>query len=86
MSSENKNIDNHLFYKNNLFQFTLIGILIGLAFPFIAWIIDIILNDIKFSYKEIWEMHIETPIHFIIDLAPFVLGLIFFLFIKKKKK
>jgi PAS domain S-box-containing protein len=86
MSQENKNIDSQIIFNNNIFRFTVYGIIIGFIFPLLSWSLDILINDIKLSLDNIWEMHIDTPIHFIVDLAPLVLGIIFYIFLKRRKR
>jgi len=77
-----KNVD----IKKNILIFTLLGILLGIIFPIISWYIDIKKNDFEFNFSEIWKMHISNPIHFIIDLTPIIIGIIFYLFLKNKAK
>ena len=52
------------------------GLLFGLIFPVVAWIIDINYNDYHFIWDDVVKMHQNNPIHFIIDLAPLVLYLV----------
>ena len=54
------------------------GVLCGLLFPLIAWIIDININNLKFSLTDIGNIHISNPVHFIIDCIPLIIGLILF--------
>jgi len=40
--------------------------------------IDIIVRDVSLNLSGIFELHKENPLHFIIDSAPLVLGLVFY--------
>lgn len=55
-------------------KFLVFGILFGLCFPLIALSVDIVHKDLSFSLSDIIQIHILNPIHFIIDLAPLILG------------
>lgn len=50
------------------------GILFGFMFPIISWTIDFIYKDLSFSLKSIAFMHSTNPLHYVIDLAPVILG------------
>jgi len=56
-------------------KFALWGFLFGLAFPFLALITELITLDKSFSLASIVELHKEIPLLWIIDTAPFFLGL-----------
>jgi len=60
-------------------RFTLIGFLVGLCFPLIAIIIDILFKGIGFSLASIAEIHEINPILFLIDIAPLVLAVVAYL-------
>ena len=53
----------------------LTGIAFGLIFPMVSWIIDIIVNDIPVSFSGIIYMHLNNPIHWIINSTPVLIGL-----------
>lgn len=53
----------------------LFGILFGICFPLSAWIIDLIINKHAFSLTNISVIHSNNLLHWIIDIAPFILGL-----------
>jgi len=59
-------------------KYTLFGIAFGLAFPLMAWTLDIYLSSLALSPASIIQIHQISPIHYVIDLAPFVLGIVFF--------
>lgn len=48
--------------------------LVSLMFPVIAWIVDILSRGIPFNLTSIADIHTTNPIHWIIDLAPFVIS------------
>lgn len=51
------------------------GLLVfGLLFPIIGWIVGFIFSDISISLSGLWQLHLDSPVYFIIDLAPLILG------------
>lgn len=64
-------------------KYTVGGFLFGLSFPIFAWIIDIFAGNYQFSILIIKELHTQNPLHFIIDLAPFVIGFSAFLLARR---
>ena len=54
-------------------KFPIGGFLFGLLFPIIAWVFDINYNDYSFIWDNVVEMHLNNPIHFVIDLIPIIL-------------
>ena len=61
-------------------KFLLAGSLIGLVFPSAALIWIIYGINEPGAPNDIWQVHKTFPLLFIIDLAPFVLGLVFLIF------
>ena len=61
-------------------KYTIAGICIGAIFPLAAWILDLSLNELEWSLGSLLQLHFDNPLHYIIDLAPLVLGLVFFAF------
>lgn len=55
-------------------QFTIYGVLFGMCFPVIALTIDLIDKDLGFYIDDMLKIHSITPIHYIVDLAPIILG------------
>lgn len=55
-------------------RFTIYGFLFGLCFPLIALSIDILHKDMGFYLEDIIRIHSITPIHYVVDLAPIILG------------
>ena len=61
-------------------KFLLTGVLIGLVFPGAALVwIFFVLNEPQ-TPISIWQAHDAHPLLFIVDLAPFVLGITFVVF------
>ncbi|NAS29628.1 response regulator [Flavobacteriaceae bacterium R38] len=66
-------------FKTEAAKYALYGIIFGFLFPIIAITIDLLRMDLSFSVNNIIYVHKNFPIHFIIDTAPFFLGLFAFL-------
>jgi len=64
-------------------KYTVNGFLIGLLFPLIAWGIYFIIEKYQPSVIGIIQMHVKNPLHYIIDLAPFVLSITSYLLAKR---
>ena len=56
-------------------RWTLFGFSFGLCFPLGALYIDILLSDLEFSWQGIKHAHAQNFLHWIIDSAPIILGL-----------
>ncbi|MBN2892574.1 MAG: PAS domain S-box protein [Bacteroidales bacterium] len=73
--------------RNTNYRFTLLGFLFGLLFPLVAWIIEIKNeNGIHFNFDGLYFIHTHNRILYIIDLAPFVLAVIFHVLIINTSK
>lgn len=59
-------------------RYTAIGVLFGCLLPITAWILDLSLGGMTPSAQAIIDIHRASPVHFIVDLAPIVLGAAFF--------
>ncbi len=55
-------------------KYMFLGILAGLLFPLIAILLELLRNNLSISGQNIRQIHIESPVIFIIYAAPFVLG------------
>jgi len=64
----------------------IIGVGISLLFLFMSWIVDIFTNNLSFSLYTIKEIHIHNPVHWLIDLLPFVVGIILYFSVKKRER
>ncbi len=54
------------------------GVAFGLGFPLFSWWLDIYLSGQGFSLNAVVYIHQQNRIHFIVDLAPLVLGTVFY--------
>ena len=54
---------------------SLFGVLFGACFPLGAWTFDFIISEHAFTLSNISVIHSNNLLHWIIDLAPFVLGM-----------
>ncbi|MCC7232927.1 MAG: two-component sensor histidine kinase [Bacteroidia bacterium] len=62
----------------SIWQYTLFGISFGFCFPLLALTFDVLIHyRLKFNLESILFVHRENPIHYLIDTAPFFLGLAF---------
>ena len=48
----------------------------GLLFPFMAWVLDAGIHNEMLTFKTIGASHLRNPIHFLVDLFPFLFALI----------
>ena len=64
--------------SSNTKRYTLGGFLFGLLFPLFSWILDgLFFKNMPLSWSTVVALHLTNPIHFVIDSAPFVLGIAF---------
>lgn len=67
-----------MFHFNYTLRYTLFGISFGFCFPFFALLLDIwVFKGLKLSFNNFILVHQLNPLHYIIDTAPFFLGLAF---------
>ena len=64
----------------------IIGVGTSLLFLFISWMIDILNNNLSVSINTIADIHRSNPIHWLIDLLPFIVGIVVYFSIKKREK
>ncbi|NOQ24727.1 MAG: PAS domain S-box protein [Bacteroidales bacterium] len=64
----------------------IIGVGISILYLFISWMIDILYNNLNVSFNTIAEIHKSNPIHWLIDILPFIVGILFYFSIKKREK
>ena len=67
-----------LFKSRSKINFAVSGFILGALFPMLAWSLYLLANEYSFSFSGISQIHIENPLNYIIDLTPFILGLIFY--------
>jgi signal transduction histidine kinase len=59
-------------------RYTLFGVLFGLGFPLFSWVMDaVVFHDLPFNLASIGQIHMINSLHYIIDTAPFFLGISF---------
>lgn len=59
-------------------KFTALGAALGACFSIFSWSLDIYLLDASLSLNLIAQIHKSNYLHFITDLAPFILGAVFY--------
>jgi len=58
-----------------LVRFTLFGVIFGACFPVGATLLDIAVQGLPWTFPSIWTVQANQPLHWIIDSAPFFLGI-----------
>jgi GAF domain-containing protein len=61
--------------RNTILNFTLLGVGFGFLFPILATVIRLLSNRIPITASSIGHLHSTDPLLWIIDTAPFFLGL-----------
>jgi len=64
----------------------IIGVAASLIFPFAAWLIDIISNDLTVTPESISQIHSNNIAHWFIDAIPVIIGVIIYIYYRKRKK
>jgi PAS domain S-box-containing protein len=59
-------------------KYTWVGAIFGLHFVAAAWAIDLVVLGVMPTVDNIIEIHLDNPVIYIADLAPFVLGSTFY--------
>ena len=72
--------------RRYIYTYTLIGVIIGLAFPFVSYLVDFQLKHIQFDITKILYLHERTPLLYVIDMAPFVIGAVFHYFARRNRQ
>lgn len=62
-------------FRNVTFRYTLYGALFGCAFPIFSTFFDIVMQQLPLTLDSILQVQSATPLHWVIDTAPFFLGL-----------
>ena len=65
--------------KDLMTRFTLVGFVFGLAFPAIAWAVDLYVMGLPLRLASITAIHQNNAIHYVVDTAPLILGMTFFI-------
>ena len=55
-------------------QYALYGALFGLIFPLGGMVLEILANGWQFTPQAFLEAHLESPVFWLLDIAPIVLG------------
>ena len=64
--------------------YPIIGFLFGfIVFTLFSWFIDLNIQGYKITPSGLAEMHINNPIHFLIDSAPFILSILAYFIAKR---
>jgi PAS domain S-box-containing protein len=64
--------------KNYTYKYTLSGIIFGSFFIFLALFIELYRAGLMPTLANITQMHLNHPVMFVVDTAPFVLGISFY--------
>ena len=72
--------------KRSITQSVIIAMSLGLLLPLFAWAVDMVLNKYQISFSSLWEIHRVNPLHFLIDIFPFVAGIATFQYNRYSEK
>jgi GAF domain-containing protein len=61
--------------RSNTFRYTIYGALFGFMFPVFSTLGDVALQQLPLTLESLLQVQITTPLHWVIDTAPFFLGL-----------
>jgi PAS domain S-box-containing protein len=61
--------------QSNIGKYAFSGVLFGMGFPFVAIVIDLHAQNLSWTFANILHIQRHQPLHWIIDTAPFVLGI-----------
>ena len=61
--------------RSYTFRYAVYGALFGLMFPIFATLGDIYLHGLPLTLESVWQVQKSSPLHWVIDTAPFFLGL-----------
>lgn len=50
--------------------------ILGFLFPVVSWVVGFVGTDAIVSFAGLWQLHIDSPVYFIIDLAPLIMAAI----------
>ncbi len=51
-------------------------LILGFLFPVFNWLVGFLTSDYPVSFSGLWNLHLDSPVYFFIDLAPIILGLL----------
>lgn len=49
-------------------------LILGFMFPVFTWIIGFLAANFEVSFYGLWQMHLNSPVYFVVDFAPVILG------------
>ena len=64
-------------------RLTVYGVLLGLFFPSFAWFFDFFIKGLVLNFSNLKLIHLQNPLHFIIDAAPIILGITAYIISKR---
>lgn len=74
-------------YKvNNRINFTPTLVGLGVVIVILSWILGFVKGDLQVSLSNLIQLHKETPAYIIIDLLPFILGILGYAFTKSQQE
>ncbi len=82
MADNNQAIKNKSIIKSRII---ILSFLIGLIFPMLAWILEIIIKKTIISFSGIIEIH-KNPAIWIMDLIPVIIAITVYIVIRQRKK
>ncbi len=62
--------------RSSTFRYTLYGILFGFTFPVLSTLGDLVAQQLPLTLGSLLQVQKSTPLHWVIDTAPLVLGLL----------
>jgi len=71
--------------SNMVLTYTIVGFLIGLLFPLASIFVYIFDKSLTFNLNSIEHMH-KSSLAYVLDMAPFVIALIFFYFARRNRQ
>ncbi len=54
-------------------------LILGFLFPIFTWIVGFLATGYEVSFYGLWQMHLDAPVYFVVDLAPVILGFLGFI-------
>jgi PAS domain S-box-containing protein len=75
--------NNYLLGSRKVTFYTIRGVGYSLFVPVVAWLIKYLSGTYEFSILDFWKMHRESPLLFLIDLFPVIIGVAVYLIIRR---
>ncbi len=64
------------FFKSHVARYTLAGVLFGCIFPLVGTLVAVGQTSVALNLTTLFQAHLTNPLLWIIDAAPFILGLL----------